>query len=468
MKRSGSPDTHVVPPPKAADASRSTTEVGRPLVAIVGRPNVGKSALFNRLVRGRVAIVEDEPGTTRDRLYGDVEWRGRHLRFVDTGGLETEGRLPLLTQVRHQVESAIREADVLLLLVDARDGLTTGDHEVADVLRRTAKPVLLVANKAESEPTRQAAIEFYKLGFGEPIPISAHHGLGVDELLDLVVSSLPRARLRRVGEEVAGEAPRIAIIGRPNVGKSLLLNAVLGEERVVVSEEPGTTRDSIDTRFRYEGRDLVLVDTAGIRRPGKIQRGVERHAVLRAERALERAEVALLVMDASEGVTAQDTHIAGRAQKARCGLVLVANKWDLMPPDPAVRREFQTLVRARFRFAPWAPLCFVSAKARTGLPAMLDAALAASEERRRRIPTHELNSLVMHLLAEHEPPPVKGRRLKVLYVTQAEREPPTFVFFANDASLVHFSYRRYLENGLRRAYGFRGTPIRLVFRSRGE
>lgn len=450
---------------KLAVGAKARSPAGSPLVAIVGRPNVGKSALFNRLVRGRVAIVEDEPGTTRDRLYGDLEWRGRHLRLVDTGGLEIEGRLPLFAQVRQQVEAAVQEADVLLFLVDARDGVTAADHEVADVLRRTATPVLLVANKAESEPRRQAAVEFYRLGFGEPVTVSAHHGLGVDGLLDLVISALPRIT---VEESAEAEALRIAIIGRPNVGKSLLMNAILGEDRVIVGEEPGTTRDSIDTRFQYGDRDLVLVDTAGIRRSGKIQRGVERHAVLRAERALERAEVAVLVIDAPEGVTAQDTHIAGRAQKARCGLVLVANKWDLMPADSVVPREFEALVRARFRFAPWAPLCFVSAKERTGLPAVLDFAMAAGEERRRRVPAHELNSLVARLLAQHPPPLFKGRRLKVLYVTQAERAPPTFVFFANDASLVHFSYRRYLENGLRRVYGFAGVPIRLVFRSRNE
>ena len=465
MRRVAPPGGGAPPSEGEAGTSWATAATGTPLVAIVGRPNVGKSALFNRLVRGRVAIVEDEPGTTRDRLYGDLEWRGRRLRLVDTGGLEIEGHLPLSQQVRGQVESAVREADVLLFVVDARDGPTAPDHDVADALRRAAKPVLLVANKAESEPRRQASVEFYELGFGEPLPVSAHHGTGIDELLDLVASSLPPIP---ADEGVAAEALRVAIIGRPNVGKSLLLNAILGEERVIVSEEPGTTRDSIDTPFQYSGRQLVLVDTAGIRRPGKVQRGVEQHAVLRAERALERAEVALLVMDASQGVTAQDTHVAGRAQQARCGLVLVANKWDLVPGGAEVRTHSEALVHARFRFAAWAPLCFVSAKERTGLPAMLDAALAAGVERRRRIPAHELNSRVARLLAQHPPPLVKGRRLKVLYVTQAEPAPPTFVFFANDASLVHFSYRRYLENGLRRAYGFQGTPIRLVFRSRGE
>jgi GTP-binding protein len=437
-----------------------------PVVAIVGRPNVGKSALFNRMVRGRVALVEDIPGTTRDRLYGNVEWQGRVFRLVDTGGLDLEARGSLSAQVRRQVQAAVDEAQVILFVVDSREGVTAGDLEVADVLRRTAKPVLMLANKAESRARREAAVEFYELGLGEPLPVSAHHGTGVADVMDLLVDILPPvARLWR-GEEA--EALRIAIVGRPNVGKSMLLNAILGEERVIVSEMPGTTRDSIDTPFEYEGLRLVLVDTAGIRRRGHIERGLEKHAVLRAQRAVERADVALLVLEAPQGVTAQDAHIAGYVAEAFCGLVLVANKWDLVGGDGSNRREFERFARQRLRFASWAPLCFVSAKERTGLPALLEQTIHVGQERRRRIPTAALNALVERATAER-PPPISGsRRLNIFYVTQAESAPPTFVFFVNDAALVHFSYRRHLEKVLRKAYGFQGSPLRLVFRSRVE
>jgi GTP-binding protein len=434
-----------------------------PVVAIVGRPNVGKSALFNRMVRGRLALVEDIPGTTRDRLYGNVEWRGHVFRLADTGGLDMEARTSLSAQVRQQVQAAVDEAQVILFVVDSSEGITAGDLEVADVLRRTAKPVLMLANKAESKARQEGAVEFYELGLGEPLPVSAQHGTGVADVMDLLIDILPPSV---AGEEA--EALRIAIVGRPNVGKSMLLNAILGEERVIVSDAPGTTRDSIDTLFEYAGKRLVLIDTAGIRRRGHVERGLEKHSVLRAERAVERAGVALLVLEGPEGVMAQDTHIAGQVAEAFCGLVLVANKWDLVSGNGSNRKEFERIARMRLRFAAWAPLCFVSAKERTGLPALLEQTLRAGEERRRRIPTAELNALVQRATAE-KPPPISGsRRLKLLYVTQAEAAPPTFVFFVNDASLLHFSYRRYLERVLRTAYGFQGTPLRLVFRSRGE
>jgi len=442
------------PPAQAAAA---------PVVAIAGRPNVGKSALFNRMVRGRVALVEDIPGTTRDRLYGNVEWQGRLFRLVDTGGLDLEARTPLSAQVRQQVQAAVDEAQVILFVVDAREGVTAGDLEIADVLRRTAKPVLMLANKAESKARQEGAVEFYELGLGEPLPVSALHGTGVADVMDLLIDILPTATA-----EKEAEALRIAIVGRPNVGKSMLLNAVLGEERVIVSEVPGTTRDSIDTPFEYGEQRLILVDTAGIRRRGHVERGLEKHAVLRAQRAVERADVALLVLEAPEGVTAQDAHIAGYVAEAFCGLVLVANKWDLVGGDGSNRQEFERLARQRLRFAVWAPLCFVSAKERTGLPALLEQTLRAGQDRRRRIPTAELNSLVERATAEKPPPTSGSRRLKPFYVTQAEAAPPTFVFFVNDASLVHFSYRRYLEKVLRKAYGFQGSPLRLVFRSRRE
>jgi GTP-binding protein len=321
----------------------------------------------------------------------------------------------------------------------------------------------MLANKAESKARQEGAVEFYELGLGEPLPVSAHHGTGVADVMDLLIDILP---LATVGEEA--EALRIAIVGRPNVGKSMLLNAILGEERVIVSEVPGTTRDSIDTPFEYGEQHLVLVDTAGIRRRGHVERGLEKHAVLRAQRAVERADVALLVLEAPEGVTAQDAHIAGYIAEAFCGLVLVANKWDLVGGNGSNRQEFERRARQRLRFAAWSPLCFVSAKERTGLPALLEETLRAGEDRRRRIPTAELNTLVERATAEKPPPTSGSRRLKLFYATQAQAAPPTFVFFVNDASLVHFSYRRYLEKVLRKAYGFQGSPLRLVFRSRRE
>jgi GTP-binding protein len=433
------------------------------VVAIVGRPNVGKSALFNRMVRGRVALVEDIPGTTRDRLYGNVEWRSRLFRVVDTGGLDLEARTALSAQVRQQVQAAVDEAQVILFVVDSSEGVTAADLEVSDVLRRTAKPVLLLANKAENKARRDSAVEFYELGLGEPLAVSAHHGMGVADVMDLLVDILPPTEAR---EEA--EALRIAIVGRPNVGKSLLLNAILGEERVIVSDAPGTTRDSIDTPFEYEGQRLILIDTAGIRRRGHIERGLEKHSVLRARRAVERADVALLLLEAPQGVTAQDAHIAGYVTEAFCGLVLVANKWDLVSGNGSNRKEFERFARQSLRFLSWVPLCFVSAKESTGLPALLKQALRVGQGRRRRVPTGELNALVERAMAERPPPTSGSKRLKLFYVTQAQAAPPTFVFFANDASLMHFSYRRHLEKVLRKAYGFEGSPLRLVFRSRGE
>ncbi len=432
------------------------------VVAIVGRPNVGKSALFNRIAGGRVALVEDIPGTTRDRLYADVEWRGRHFRLVDTGGLEEAGGQGYADLVRAQVEQAVREAAIILVVVDAKEGLTAADHEVADLLRRSERPVLLLANKAENVERRESAVQFYELGLGEPLPVSAQHGLGVGDVLDMVVDSLPPAQALP-----ARQALRIAIVGRPNVGKSMLLNAILGEERVIVSEVPGTTRDAVDTPFEFNGEPLILIDTAGLRRRGHIERGVEKHAALRARRALERADVALVVFDASEGVTAQDAHVTGYAVDAFRGVVLTANKWDLVAGavDP---RDFERAVRGALRFISWAPLHRVSALKRTGIRDLLEEALRVGEERRKRVDTSRLNQVVRRAVAERPPASVKGRRPRVYYATQAEVAPPVFVLFVNDASLLHFTYRRYLENVMRREFGFQGVSIRMIFRSRGE
>ncbi len=444
----------------SAIKKRTAAGVARPVVALVGRPNVGKSALFNRMVGRRQALVEELPGTTRDRLYGDVVWRGERFRLIDTGGLEPEAEAGYPELIRQQVEQAVTEAAVLLFVVDAKTGVISADEEVADVLRRAGKPVFLLANKVDSEERREAAVQFYELGLGEPIPVSAHHGGGVAEVLDRVLESLPPSP----DEEGTVAAPRLAIIGRPNVGKSMLLNAILGEDRVIVSPVPGTTRDAVDTAFDFQGRPLVLVDTAGLRRPGKIGRGLEQHAALRARDALERADTALVVFDASEGLTAQDLHIVGFALKAKAGLLLVANKWDLM--EGAQPDEFERRARRRLRFAPWAALCITSAKEGTGIGELLQEASRLCDERQRRIDTAPLNAAIQRAVAERPPPSVHNRELKLLYVSQPDVSPPTFVFFVNDAALVHFSYRRYLENAIRVRFGFDGVALRLVFRSR--
>lgn len=443
--------------------SQALAGTSRPVVALVGRPNVGKSALFNRMLGGRKALVEEAAGTTRDRLYGDVEWRGKVFRLVDTGGLLMDGSLPYSDLVRSQVEMAAAEAEIVLFVVDGKEGLTAGDRDVADRLRRIAKPVVLVANKTESEYRRESAVEFYELGLGEPVAVSALHGMGVGDLMDMLTEMLPETPAYEPSAALS-----IAIVGRPNVGKSMLTNAILGEERVIVSETPGTTRDSIDTPFEYCGRKLTLIDTAGIRRRGHIEAGVEKHAVMRAQAAAERADVALVLIDAAEGLAAQDAHIAGLIAESYVGMVLVANKWDLTPPEPVYRKEFSRIVRHRLRFAPWAPLCFVSAKEGSGIDAMLAEALRVGEERQKRLSTAEVNAIVQRAVGERGPPSTRGKKLKVLYVTQAQAAPPAFVFFVNDTSLLHFSYRRYLENRLRKAYGFVGTPLKLIFRSRGE
>lgn len=449
----------------AAGPAAEAIDLSLPVVAIVGRPNVGKSALFNRIAGGRIALVEDIPGTTRDRVYAQTEWRGRAFRLVDTGGLEAEGRFSDL--VRRQVEAAIAEASVILFGVDAKEGLTAADLEVAELLRRTDRPVLLLANKVENVEREQSAVQFYELGLGEPIPVSAHHGRGVADVLDIVVSILPPPAGERPAE--ATDSLRIAIVGRPNVGKSMLVNAILGEDRVIVSQIPGTTRDAVDTPLLFEGKPVILIDTAGLRQPGKQGKGIERHAALRSRRAIERADVAFVVFDLSEGFTAQDAHIVGYVLEAAKGLVVVGNKWDLVRGVEGFTRErIAQAVRARLRFVPWASLAIVSALEGTGVRELLTEAWRIREERKRRVDTGPLNQTIRRAIAERPPPSVRGKRAKVLYVTQPEVDPPTFVFFVNDPAAVHFSYRRFLENTIRRAFGFDGTAIRLVFRGREE
>ena len=437
--------------------------MSKPIVAIVGRPNVGKSTLFNRLVGRRLAIVDEVPGTTRDRLYADAVWGGKRFTLVDTGGLELATHDELIARVRAQAQLAIAEADVIIFMTDVMTGPTAGDEEVAEVLRRSAKPVLLAANKADNAALRQAAVEFYRLGLGDPYPISALHGTGVGDLLDRVVASLPAEV-----EEEEIEAVRIAIVGRPNVGKSSLLNRILGYERAIVHEAPGTTRDAIDTFLEWEGRPVVLIDTAGIRRRGRIEPGVEKYSVLRALRAIDRADVVLLLIDATEGVTAQDAHIAGYVLEEAKGIVVVVNKWDLIRKDAHTKETYTQHVRASLRFLDYVPILFISALTGQGVGQVLPTALRVREERLVRIPTAELNRIIQDAVARHAPPSKAGKRLKIYYATQASVDPPTFVFFVNDPKLVHFSYERYLENQIREHYGFLGTPLKLSFRKRGR
>ena len=433
-----------------------------PLVAIVGRPNVGKSTLFNRLIGQRLAIVQDEPGTTRDRLYGRADWAGYDFAVVDTGGLEAEDAGPLAIRVRNQALVAVEEADVVVFMVDAITGLTSGDEEIADLLRRSGRPIVLASNKAERRDRQEDSGEFWALGLGEPHTLSALHGYGSGDLLDSIVAKLPAV-------DAGPEETRlqVAIVGRPNVGKSSLLNRLTGQERSVVSDEPGTTRDAIDTVIKVDGEEIVLVDTAGIRRRGRIEPGIERYSVLRARRALERSDVAVLVLDAETGLTAQDAHIGGFVDDAGVGAIIAVNKWDLVEKDTKTSMLAERALRAELKFLSHAPIVFVSALTGQRVRRLFTMATTIREARRLRIPTSELNRFAADLVIRH-PITRHGRALKVRYATQAAIEPPLFIFFVNDVRLVHFTYRRYIENRLRELYGFEGTPIRLAFRDQQD
>jgi GTP-binding protein len=459
-----------------------------PIVALVGRPNVGKSTLFNRIVGQRIAVVDDRPGTTRDRLHAHAEWNGVTFTVVDTGGIEvlpetvtadkrpgpeqvlTQDSAPYIPLIRAQAEQAIADADTVIFLTDAASGLTAGDEEVADILRRARCPVFLAANKADSERLRQEAVEFYAVGLGEVYPISALHGVGVADLLDDVVEALRPVK----AEAEENEAIRIAIVGRPNVGKSSLLNKLLGEERAIVSPIAGTTRDAIDTALEWEGAPITLIDTAGIRRRGKIERGVEQYSVLRALKAIQRADVALLVIDGVDGVTAQDAHVASFILDEWAGVVVLVNKWDAVEKDAADRGRSDTMdeytkwVREELKFLDYVPVLYISALTGKRVDKVIPTALAVQQARFRRVPTGELNRLVQDALARHAPPSKRGKRLRVYYASQPGVAPPTFVFHVNDTGLVHFGYERYLENRLREACDFTGTPLRLVFKPRGQ
>lgn len=454
----------------------------KPVVALVGRPNVGKSTLFNRLSGERLAVVDDTPGTTRDRLMAEAEWNGVLFDIVDTGGIDpTEaasapGRQPLsvgsadfIREIRYQAEIAIQEADAVLFITDAISGVTPADIEVAQILRRhqvekdgqSWPPVLLVVNKADSETRRAQAMQFYELGMGDPYPISALHGTGTGDLLDDLVASLPAQ-----AEEEDDQSVKIAIVGKPNAGKSSLLNKLIGAERAIVSPIPGTTRDAVDTRLDYEDVQVTLIDTAGIRRRGRIEPGVEKYSVLRAMQAIERADVVLLVVDALSGVTSQDTHIAGFILDAWKSAVILVNKWDLVEKDSFTMDEYTRQVRQELNFMEYVPVLFISAKTGQRVHKVLPAALQVQEERLVRLSTSQLNQILQKAQDQHPAPSHAGRQLKIYYGTQVRSDPPTFLLYVNDPKLGHFSYQRYLENRLREVYPFIGTPIRLVMRPR--
>jgi len=436
--------------------------MAKPIVAIVGRQNVGKSTLLNRLAGKQVAIVGNLPGTTRDRIFADVSWREASFTIVDTGGLEVSPRSAIAKGIKGQVEVAIAEADVILFLVDTGDGVVPSDLEIAEMLRTSSKPIVIVANKADNARLETEAVEFYQLGLGEPLAISAYHGRGTAELLDKVISLLPTPSA--VGTEA--EIMKLAIVGRPNVGKSTLLNALLGEERAIVDVVPGTTHDAINTSLDFDGQNVILIDTAGIRRRGRWGKGVERYSVIRALRAIDEADIVLLVLDATELLTSQDEHIAGYIQQAAKGVVLVVNKWDL-----AVNKnmaECNRYIRSKLKFMSYAPVVYISAEFGEGTDKVMPQAFQVYQERLKRLSTAEVNSVIQQAVAAHTLPRKGSKQLKILYATQAEVNPPTFVFFVNDPKLIHFSYQHYLENKLRQSFGFAGTPFRLVFKTRGE
>jgi GTP-binding protein len=492
---------------RPSSVRHDTPAAGLPVVAIVGRPNVGKSTLFNRIVGERKAIVEDRARTTRDRLYGVAEWNSRRYVVIDTGGMEINPGDAIEERVQDQARLAIEEADVIVFVVDAKAGETPADQVVAEILRRAAAPMIMAINKADNERLELQGAEFLHLGWDDWYTVSALHGRGTGDLLDAIVNALPeesfdeleRKRHEDEAEDLAdrinagimpeepetpeddGEVeesyidddapiPRIAIVGRPNVGKSSLLNQLLGEERAIVSDIPGTTRDAIDTTLQWQGREVRLVDTAGLRRRGKVASGpaAERYSAIRALKALGRADVCVLVLDAQDGLAAQDAHVAGYVVDEGVGLVVAINKWDLVEKDDKTFEEYTARIRRQAPFLHFAPVVAISALTGQRAGRILDEALTVARERRRRIPTSQLNKVLSDAVARHQPPAVKGRRPKFYYATQATIEPPTFVLFASDANSVHFSYQRFIENRLRDAFDFEGTPLRLIFRERSR
>lgn len=439
--------------------------MSKPVVAVVGRPNVGKSTLFNALAGSRISIVEDTPGVTRDRIYADVSWLNYQFTLIDTGGIEPESKDIILSQMREQAETAIMTADVILFLTDVRQGLVDADFKVADMLRRSGRPVLLIVNKVDSfEKFMPDVYEFYNLGLGDPIPISAAGKMGLGDMLDEVVKHFPDA----AAEEEEDERPKIAVIGKPNAGKSSIINRLLGEDRVIVSPIAGTTRDAIDTTVTRNGQEYVFIDTAGLRRKSKVKEELERYSIIRTVTAVERCDVAVLIIDAEEGITEQDAKIAGIAHERGKGMIIAVNKWDLIEKDNHTMKEFTEKIWEKLSYMPYAELIFLSAKTGQRLPKLFDLIDAVIANCALRVQTGVLNEILTEAMAMKQPPSDKGKRLRIYYITQVSVKPPTFVMFINDKDLTHFSYTRYIENQIRTTFGFRGTPIKFIYRERKE
>ncbi|MBR2696834.1 MAG: ribosome biogenesis GTPase Der [Parasporobacterium sp.] len=437
--------------------------MSKPIVAIVGRPNVGKSTLFNALAGSNIAIVKDTPGVTRDRIYADVSWLDMDFTLVDTGGIEPESKDIILSQMRAQAQTAIDTADVIIFMVDARQGLVDADDKVADMLRRSGKPIVLAVNKVDNFNKQMADVyEFYNLGLGDPMPISAVSKLGFGDMLDEVTKYFDRSYL----DEEEDERPHIAVIGKPNVGKSSLVNALLGENRVLVSDIPGTTRDAVDTIIEHNGKEYVFIDTAGLRRKSKIKEELERFSIIRAVSAVERADVVIIVISAEEGVTEQDAKIAGIAHERGKGIIIAVNKWDAIEKDDKTIYKYTEKIREVLSYMPYARLLFISAKTGQRLSKLYDLIDVVVENHSRRIQTGVINEIITEACALNQPPSDKGKRLKIFYTTQVAVKPPTFVIFVNEKELMHFSYLRYLENKIREAFGFEGTPLKFYVRER--
>ncbi|MFJ7734854.1 ribosome biogenesis GTPase Der [Lysinibacillus sp. NPDC097287] len=433
----------------------------KPVVAIVGRPNVGKSTIFNRIVGERVSIVEDIPGVTRDRIYSSAEWLTHDFNIIDTGGIEI-GDEPFLEQIRQQAEIAIEEADVIIFMTNGREGVTAADEQVAKILYKTKKPVVLAVNKVDNPDMREMIYDFYSLGFGEPWPISGSHGLGLGDLLDECAKHFPQEDEEQYGDDVI----KFSLIGRPNVGKSSLVNAFLGQDRVIVSDIAGTTRDAIDTPYVYDDQEYVIIDTAGMRKKGKVYETTEKYSVLRALRAIERSDVVLVVLNAEEGIQEQDKKIAGYAHEAGKAIVIVVNKWDTIEKDEKTMNFYTQQIREHFLFLDYAPIIFVSANTKQRVHQILPIIQRVSENHAMRIQSSILNEVIEDSVARNPAPTDKGRRLRLYYATQVAIKPPTFVVFVNETELMHFSYERFLENRIRETFDFEGTPIRLITRAR--
>ena len=439
--------------------------MSKPIVAIVGRPNVGKSTLFNALSGENISIVKDTPGVTRDRIYADVTWLNYHFTMIDTGGIEPDSSDIILSQMREQAQIAIDTADVILFLVDVRQGLQDADSKVADLLRRSHKPVVLVVNKVDSFQKYMADVyEFYNLGIGDPIPVSAASRLGIGDMLDAVVADFPQ----QMGDEEEDDRPKVAVVGKPNVGKSSIINKLTGKNRVIVSDIAGTTRDAIDTDIRYDGKEYVFIDTAGLRRKNKIKEELERYSIIRTVTAVERADVVVVVIDAVEGVTEQDAKIAGIAHERGKGIIIAVNKWDAIEKNDKTIYEFTRRVREILSFMPYAEILFISAETGQRLPKLFETIDMVVENQTLRIQTGVLNEIIMEATAMQQPPSDRGKRLKIFYVTQVSVKPPTFVIFVNSKELMHFSYTRYLENKIRDTFGFKGTSLKFIIRERKE